>query len=205
MHTIERIKKFQKKLAETHAKQLSLDTPARHEPEILLIGCVDARLDIIGDLGIPKGKALIYRNIAALVQGSNEGDIAHKSEAAALEFAVEVMKVRTIIVMGHTDCGGIAACLAGIDEHPAIQRYLSSLDEVRSHVVEQGGNATAQARAMEEAAVRKSIENLLSYDVVRYAIQQQELKIHGWLINTANGLIREMDAETGEFRELSAD
>ncbi len=205
MPTIKRIKQTQAKLVAKLNAQLSLDAPARHQPEILLIGCVDARLDIIGDLGIPKGKALIYRNIAALVHGSNESGISHLNEEAALEFAVNVMSVKHIVVMGHTDCGGIQACLDGAQEHPAIHQYLQSLDVVRDGVVAQGGDAAAQARAMEQAAVHQSIQNLKSYAVVQKALAASKLTLHGWVINTASGIISEMDHATGVFCAFKAD
>lgn len=202
MHTIDLIKKTQSKLTEKLRGQLSLDAPPSHQPEILLIGCVDARLDIIGDLGIPKGKALVYRNVAALVHGSKDYDLSHMNEAAALEFAVDVMRVKDIVVMGHTDCGGIQACLEGAYEHPDIHSYLKSLDAVRKEVITQGGDAQAQARAMERAAVRDSIMNLTTYEVVQLALKEQRLNLHGWVINTATGQISEMNHETGEFHSL---
>lgn len=194
MQTIKRIKAQQARLIEKLEGQESMELPASHNPEILLIGCVDARLDIIGDLGIPKGKALVYRNIAALIQGMGEpNDLSHMSETAALEFAINVMKVRDIVVMGHTDCGGIRASLtASASEHKAICHYLSSLQSVREEVISKGGDIEAQARAMEEAAVRQSIENLKGYYVVKDALTQQRVTLHGWVINTATGLINEI-------------
>jgi carbonic anhydrase len=205
MPTIKRIKQTQAKLALKQKAQLSLDTPARHQPEILLIGCVDARLDPIADLGIPKGKALIYRNIAALVHGKQgQDDNSHMSEEAALEFAVNVMGVKHIVVMGHTDCGGIQASLDGTHDHKSIHAYLKSLDAVRDGVVAQGGDASAQARAMEEAAVCQSMQNLRSYEVVQRAFSEGRLQLHGWVINTASGIISEMDHITGAFSEFRA-
>lgn len=193
--TISIIKKTQERLAARLKGQLALDAPAQHKPEILLIGCVDARLDIIGDLGIPKGKALVYRNIAALVQGMGDdpNDLSHMSETAALEFAIDVMRVKDVVVMGHTDCGGIRACLeASVEDHKAIHRYLSQLDPVRQEILQQGGDITAQARAMEKAAVRRSLENLQSYYVVKDALAEGRITLHGWVIDTASGMITEI-------------
>jgi carbonic anhydrase len=100
--TIEIIKQFQ-------AQKEYSDAPApTHNPEMLLIGCVDARKDPISDLGIPKGKSLILRNVAALVHPEHEKRL---TESAALAFAVREMKVKHVAVMGHTDCGGIRAAL----------------------------------------------------------------------------------------------
>ncbi len=177
--------------------------PPEHRPEVLFIGCVDARLDPIRDLGIPKGKALIYRNIAALVHGKPDADdLSHMGEEAALEFALNVMRVRDIIVMGHTDCGGVRAALDGMPNHRAIDRYLQSLEAVRVEVLREGGDASAQARAMEEAAVRQSMQNLRSYEVVTDALGEGRLQLHGWLIDTATGIIQEMDHATGAFNEM---
>ena len=172
-----------------------MDIPPPHKPDLLLIGCVDARLDIIGDLGIPKGRALVYRNIAALVQGRSDdpNNLSHMSETAALEFAINVMQVKDVVVMGHTDCGGIRASLtSAVDDHKAIRQYLSSLDAVRDQILAEGGDIDAQARAMEEAGVRQSIENLKSYYVVRDALEEGRIKLHGWVINTATLAIKEL-------------
>lgn len=180
------------------------EEPPVHKPEILLIGCVDARLSIHKDLGFPDGSALIYRNIAALVSGNTEGDWHdHVSEAAALEFAVNVMKVKHIVVMGHTDCGGIKASLTDVlDAKSPIREYLKPLTEVRDKVVEQGGDLKAQARAMEQAAVRNSVVNLLTYPTVSDAVREGRIEIHGWVINTGTKVISEMNSETGEFESM---
>jgi carbonic anhydrase len=98
-----------------------------HKPEMLLIGCVDARKDPISDLGIEKGKALILRNLAALIRGISVAASQRETEAAALEFAVKVVQVKHIVAMGHTDCGGIRACMMDV-ELTAIKNYLSPLN-----------------------------------------------------------------------------
>ena len=176
--------------------------PPRHEPEMLLIGCVDARLNIMSDIGIPNGKAIVFRDIAALVAGTKgDDDPEHLAEAAVLEFAINVMKVKHVVVMGHTDCGGIRACLEASDD-PAIShihKYLAPLADVREQVVSQGGDTVSQARAMEQAAVRQSVTNLRTYEVVQKAEAAGKIKLHGWVVNTATKMISEMEPETGEF------
>lgn len=177
--------------------------PPMHDPAMLLIGCIDARLNITSDIGIPYGKALIYRNIAALVAGTRgEDDPEHVGEAAVLEFAVNVMKVKDIVVMGHTDCGGIQACLHGAPGTRHIMQYLEPLDGMRSAVTAQGGDLAGLARAMEQAAVRQSVANLMTYGIVAEAVAGGKLTLHGWLIHTATRRIFEMDLETGEFTPM---
>lgn len=184
-------------------KQETLDIPdkslpPKHEPEMLLIGCVDARLDIIDDVGIPKGKALVMRNIAALVAGSHEELQDRPIEAATLEFAVTVMKVKHIAVMGHTDCGGIRAQIDGTDI-PQVKRYLDPLETVHRQVEERGGSKQKQAREMEQAAVRISLKNLRTYECVKNAERAGTLKLHGWVIDTATQQLHVLDESTGTF------
>jgi carbonic anhydrase len=176
--------------------------PPEHKPQMLLIGCVDARLNPKIDMGIPDGTALIHRNIAALVRSKPApDDIAGTSVAASLEFAINVMEVKHIVVMGHTDCGGILACLEDNHTHDtqSIRKYLTPLQSVRDDVVVHGGDMKAQARAMEQAAVRQSVHNLLEYEVVQDALKDGRMDIHGWVINTATKRIMEMDLKTGQF------
>lgn len=157
-----------------------------HQPEMLLIGCVDARKDPIKDLGIPKGKALILRNIAALIRGTSVKAEQRETEAAALEFAVKVMKVKHIAVMGHTDCGGIRAALTDI-ELPDIKNYLSPLDAIKEEAKQSGKSLDEQARILEKEAVKLSVQNLKSYPYIQDAIDKGELEIHGWILDIANG------------------
>jgi len=174
-----------------------------HKPEMLLIGCVDARLDPRTDIGMPTGSALIYRNIAALVAGKDGEAGDRLSVAAALEFAVNSMHVKKIVVMGHTACGGIRAFIEGSHEEAHyIRDYLKPLEDVRIDAVKKGESGQQQARNMEQAAVRFSIENLMTYDVVKSAVEAGTLQIFGWMLDTGNRLIWEMDPETKQFIPL---
>lgn len=162
-----------------------------HTPEMLLIGCVDARKDPTADLGIARGRALILRNIAALIRGTSVVAEQRETEAAALEFAVKVMKVKHIAVMGHTDCGGIRAALTNI-ELKDIRKYLSPLDELKQQFQASGKPLEEQATALEKEAVKMSVQNLLSYDYIRQAVDNGDLSLHGWVLNIASGNIEEI-------------
>jgi len=180
------------------ARSAKLETPAGesrkipdHRPEMLLIGCVDARKDPIGDLGVAKGRALILRNIAALIRGTSVAPEQRETEAAALEFAIKVMKVKHVAVMGHTDCGGIRAALQDVD-FPCIRHYLSPLDEIKADVKRKGGSLEDQAMVLEKEAVIMSVKNLRSYDYIAEAEAAGELSLHGWVLNIASGGLKEI-------------
>ena len=162
-----------------------------HKPEMLLIGCVDARKDPTTDLGIERGRALILRNIGALIRGTTVSPEQRETESAALEFAVKVMEVKHIVVMGHTDCGGIRASLQET-ELKAIKKYLSPLDNLRSEVKSYNMTLDEQARLMEIQAVKMSIKNLLSYEYIQAAVDKGTLSVHGWLIDIASGKLTQI-------------
>ena len=179
-----------------------------HEPEILLLGCVDARIRPI-DLGIPEGKALIERKIAALIPPPGGKD--SESMEALLEFAIKGKRVKDIVVMGHTDCGGVKGCLCGTCgfhsdgtayEMNALDKYLEQLHPARERVREKfltpderkvlddpihPGRDKLNAKLqpeLERETVRESYANLIKYDVVKQAVEAGTLKIHGWMVHT---------------------
>jgi carbonic anhydrase len=203
-------------------RQLNLLMPphatlAEHQPQMLYFGCIDARLDPIGDIGIEKGKLLIFRNVAALVPKYKNAEGNPGGEAlgagAALEFFLKHIpfrpgKVKHVIISGHTDCGGLKACrddACGHDHY--LPLYLESLKEVRARVLKEAkAGSWDNARilhALEEESVRQSVANLLTYPVVQNAIDRQELKVHGWVLDTATYGISEMDLKTGEFERMA--
>ena len=159
-----------------------------HAPVMLLIGCADARKDPVKDLGIDRGKALIMRNIAALIRGSSVAPEQRETEAAVLEFAVKVMKVKHIAVMGHTDCGGIRAALMDI-ELKDIRQYLSPLNDLKTKISASGLSLEEQARLLEVEAVKMSVQNLRSYDYIKQAIDGGKLSLHGWILDIHTGTI----------------
>lgn len=174
------------------------ETP-EHRPEMLLIGCVDARKDIIGDLGIPKGKALVLRNVAALVHPEHEKRL---TESAALAFAVRHVKVKHIAVMGHTDCGGIRAAIEGISSY-SLRDYLAPITTIRNHVCSQTGDNAEQRWMLEQEAVRYSIRSLRTYDYIAEAETSGEVQLHGWVLDISTGKIHVWNEASNDFAPMA--
>jgi carbonic anhydrase len=112
------------------------------------------------------------------------------------------MKVKHIAVMGHTDCGGIRACLEQPSHLHDVTRYLEPLEDVHRKVAKEGGDMQTQARKMEQEAVRQSIRNLRRYKVVADAERAGLVALHGWMVDVGTQLLSVMDRETGEFRPM---
>ena len=204
--------------------------PTAHLPQALYIGCIDARLDPIDDIGFEKGEALIFRNIGALVPSYkpledaswlaleellSRGEIPqHVGLGAALEIFLGHLPAlhgqpKHIIVAAHTDCAGLKTCHHR-DYRPqdrCLPHYLENLrgahEEVLRQAEGQGLSDEQLLHALEEAAVRQSIANLQDYPVVAEALASQRLKLHGWVNDTASGLIRELNPHTGLFQPMS--
>jgi carbonic anhydrase len=225
MSIIDNIRRRQSAAAVTAVHQ----QPPIHKPEMLYFGCVDARLDPIHDIGIEKGKALIFRNIGAVVLKDQHPSDLFDHEAmlqtglippnvtmgAVLEFFLHHIKldegvVKHIVVSAHTDCGGLKACRYGVsaENDHYLSLYLESLRDVRRRVMAQaeiqGWDDAQVLRALEQESVRESVANLRSYPAVRSAIANGGLEVHGWIIDTGAHRIMEMHPETLEFEPMGA-
>ncbi len=210
---IEKIRKRQRNSRVSHS-----DMPPEHKPEILYIGCIDARLAINSDIGIPEGKASIVRNIGALVpKYRDDSKPSHDNNiAATLELFINILPQaekgvkKHIVVSGHTDCGGIRTCYHGTSDakNPQLSRYLDSrlhdvLERVKKKAAAKKWDDARTLRELEKESVRQSLDNLMEYPIVQKAVKDGKIEVHGWVLNTATHRIAEMDPETLEFTEMT--
>ncbi|HKX78761.1 MAG TPA: carbonic anhydrase [Novosphingobium sp.] len=174
-------------------------------PEVMIIACSDSRVDPSQIFDVAPGEIFVVRNVAALVPPF-ETTPGHHGVSAALEFAVQVLKVKEIIVMGHGLCGGCRAALtqelhgAEPGEGGFIADWIAMLDDAREPIAESLGTQGRDAeRAMEQAAVRVSLENLMTFPCIRRKTRDGELRLRGAFFAIADGLLHLMDDATGDF------
>lgn len=167
--------------------------PLPSDPEIYYKGCIDARLDPRGDIGLPEG-TIIDRGIGAMFFGVDaEGKPYRPAEARNLRYSIE-RGVRDIVVAGHTCCGGMDACVKGVDEKalPHINAYLKSAEGIRTGILAHTHDHDAARQQLEQEVVRKSLKNLLTYDFVKEAVENKTLRLHGWVLSTGTDRISEL-------------
>lgn len=171
-------------------------------PEVMVIGCCDSRVspEVIFDAS--PGELFVVRNIANLVPVYQPDGGAH-GVSAALEYAVQVLKVKHIVVLGHAQCGGIRAFVdnaAPLSPGDFIGRWMSMFIKP-GEKVEIRGNETMTdfATRIEKAAVMRSLENLLTFPFVKSAIIRGELQLHGAYFGVAVGSLSVLDQEAKEF------
>ncbi len=174
-------------------------------PQVMVIACSDSRVDPAQIFDVAPGEIFVVRNVAAMVPPFETSPGFH-GVSAALEFAVQFLKVREIVVMGHGLCGGCKAALTrdlygnepGHGGH--IAHWISLLDEVRDPIAEKMGTTGREAeRAMELAAIRTSLENLRTFPYVREKEAQGSLTLHGGYFAIADGVFHQLDKDSGEF------
>ncbi len=172
-------------------------------PEVMVIGCCDSRVspEVIFDVG--PGELFVVRNIANLVPVYQPDGTAH-GVSAALEYAVTVLKVKHIVVLGHAQCGGIRAFVDKIEPLTPgdfIGKWMQMFIKP-GEVVEQRQHETmAQfVERIEKAAVFRSLENLMTFPFVRKAVESGQMQTHGGYFGVAEGSLFVLDKATKEFK-----
>ena len=181
------------------------------QPEVMIIACSDSRVDPAQIFDVAPGEMFILRNVAALVPPF-ETTPGHHGVSAALEFAVQVLKVKEIVVMGHGLCGGCKAALtqelqgAKPGEGGFSADWIGLLDGVRGPILsELGMEGRPAERAMEHAAVRVSLENLRSFPCIREAERSGTLKLRGAFFAISDGVLHILDEASGTFQPVAQD
>ena len=175
------------------------------QPEVMIIACSDSRVDPAQIFDVAPGEMFILRNVAALVPPF-ETTPGHHGVSAALEFAVQVLKVKEIVVMGHGLCGGCKAALTqelhgtSPGEGGFIADWIGLLDDARHPIVsEMGTEGRTAERAMEHAAVRVSLDNLRSFPCIRRGERDGTLKLRGAFFAISDGVLHILDEASGAF------
>src|ERR1700734_1867537 len=172
-------------------------------PEVMGIGCCDSRVSpkVIFDAG--PGELFVVRNVANLVPVYQPDGGAH-GVSAALEYAVNVLRVKHIVVLGHAQCGGIRAFIDKIEPlSPGdfIGKWMAMFIKP-GEVVEQRDHETMQkfVERIEKAAVFRSLENLMTFPFVKTQVASGALNVHGAYFGVAEGSLFVLDPATKEFR-----
>jgi carbonic anhydrase len=174
-------------------------------PKALVIACSDSRVDPGMVFNAAPGELFIVRNVANLVPPYNpDGD--YHGTSAALEFAVCVLEVPRIVVLGHAMCGGVQALLRGFPKgaRDFVEPWMNGIAaEARSRTLACVAAETDDAQAQcELETVKLSLRNLMSFPWVADRVAAGSLTLHGGSFDIRSGLLSHL-AEDGSFRPLS--
>lgn len=174
-------------------------------PRVMIIACSDSRVDPTQIFDVRPGEIFVVRNVAALVPPFETTPGLH-GVSAALEFAVQVLKVEEVVVLGHGYCGGCQAALsqslkgARPGEGGFIASWISMLDDAQAKVAhEHGRHGDTAERAMEMEAVKVSLANLRTFPCVQEKEGDGSLTLHGAVFAISDGILHVLDESTGSF------
>ena len=172
----------------------------RQQPRAMIVSCCDSRVDPAILTSSEPGDLFVVRNVANLVPPC-EVDVGHHGISAALEFGVCSLGVEHIIVLGHSQCGGIRALMEdsyGPGEGGFISRWMDIAAPAREKVRKElpRKSIELQSRACEQAAILLSLENLLSFPWIAQRVSAGTLSLHGWYFDMDQGELLGYDAAT---------
>ena len=178
-------------------------------PEIMVVGCVDSRVspEVIFDAA--PGELLVVRNVANLVPPYEPHRDSQHGTSAALEFGVQALRVKHIVVLGHASCGGIAAFAderAPLSPGDFIGRWMSQIAPAAESLDPAARSDPAEfRRCLEFASVELSLRNLMTFPCVRILVERGKLHLHGAYFGIAAGRLLVRDPATGSFAPAAED
>lgn len=177
-------------------------------PRCMVISCCDSRVNSTQLFGAGTGEFFMHRNIANLVPPC-EPDGDHHGTSAAIEYAVQVLKIANLVVMAHSMCGGVKGChdmCSGQapeleDQGSFVGRWMDILKPGYDRIKDLG-DEDKQLRALEQQTVVVSLENLLTFPFVREAVANETLALHGVWVDIAEGDMLVLDPASGTFQPI---
>ncbi len=199
---IEGVLRFQKEIYPKQ-KALYLELAEQQTPRWLVITCSDSRVvpNLMAQAG--PGELFTCRNAGNIVpaHGEHSGGV-----SATIEYAVQVLKVRHIIVCGHSDCGAMRAVLhpESVAHLPAVSRWIGYAARARAVVLEGGEHASEEALtdALTDENVLTQLDNLKTMPCVAAKLHSGALHIHGWVYDIRTGQVRVWDEAAHTWRSI---
>lgn len=172
---------------------------AIQSPEYLWIGCSDSRVPANQITGLNPGEVFVHRNIANIVLADDTNCL------AVIQFAVEVLKVKHIIVCGHYGCGGVRSALLN-ESHGFVDDWLAHIKSIQSkHLTMLNEFSTVEQRwsRLCELNIIEQVVNICDLTIIREAWSHgQDLDIHGWIYDLRDGLLRDLEVSLDKPERL---
>ncbi|MBO9409137.1 carbonic anhydrase [Shimia sp. R9_1] len=184
-----------------------LGTEGQH-PRAMIISCCDSRVHVTSIFGADQGEFFIHRNIANLVPPFQPDGNQHGT-SAAIEYAVTALKVAHVVVLGHSQCGGVQGCIdmckgqaPGLEAKDSfVGRWMDVLRPGYEDVADIK-DATEQARALEKRSVLVSLDNLMTFPFVKERVDAGTLTLHGLWHNIAEGGLEAYEGASKGFVQI---
>lgn len=174
----------------------------QQSPEYLWIGCSDSRVPANELVGLLPGELFVHRNVGNVVVHTDFNCL------SVLQFAVEVLKVKHVMVVGHYGCGGVKAAMENSD-HGLIDNWLRNIKDVYKQYrdeLDAIDDGTARVDRLCELNVVQQVANVCHTTIVQNAWRAgQELTIHGWIYSIEEGILRDLGATFDSLEQISSE
>jgi len=178
------------------------------QPQVMVITCCDSRCSPEMIFDARPGELFVARNISGLVPPYTP-DNAQRAVSASLEFAVQALKVKHIVVLGHAQCGGIRAFAeegTPLSAGDFIGHWMALIAPAAKRVGPRGGRSFAQyLTELEQASVVQTIENLQTFPWIKALVESGQLALHGAYFGVATGQLSVRDPASGTFVPIAAE
>jgi carbonic anhydrase len=168
-------------------------------PAYLWIGCSDSRVPANEIVDLDPGELFVHRNVGNLAPPQDANYL------SVLQFAVDVLKVKHILVVGHYGCGGVSAAVDGV-RRGLVDHWLHPIREVcheHRHELDAIPERSARLDRLCELNVIRQVRNVASDVFVHEAWSRgQDLRVHGWVYSLSNGLVRDLNVTVGRPEEI---
>jgi len=177
-------------------------------PQVMMISCCDSRCSPEVIFNVRPGELFVARNISGLVPPYTP-DGAQRAVSASLEFAVQALKVKHIVVLGHAQCGGIRAYAeeaAPLSPGDFIGHWMALIEPAAKAVGPRGNMPFDEyLTKLEQASVKTTLTNLMTFPCVRILVERGKLALHGAYFGVATGRLSVLDEASGMFKQVAAD
>jgi carbonic anhydrase len=172
----------------------------QQDPDYLWIGCSDSRVPANEIVGLAPGELFVHRNVANIAGPSDASCL------SVLQYAVEALKVRHIIVCGHYGCGGVEAAVSG-DRHGLIDHWLQPIRDVSDEIADELETLDTKRQRLDrlcEANVIAQARSVASNPIVQDAWRAgQDVSVHAWIYSIRDGLLHDLKRSTSGFEEFA--
>lgn len=187
---------FRKKYAEGDSSVMQRLAKGQ-QPEIMVVACSDSRVDPALILQCDPGDIFTVRNVANIIP-PYEADEKHHGTSAALEYGICYLKVKHLVILGHSQCGGMHALLNSeeLKQNDFISNWVSVIKNNPAHKLSTDECA--------QAALKQSYENCLTFPWIKSHIEEDRLSIHLWFFDIESGQIAEYSSKKKAYLPLDA-
>jgi carbonic anhydrase len=188
----------EEKLKSDPAYFIELSKPQK--PKFLVIGCSDSRVPLTSITESEPGELFVHRNIA------NQVSLTDINLLAIIEYAVEILNIEHIIVLGHYKCGGIRAAVDGLGGESIVENWVSQISDLyhyHRHELEKLSDKGKMYDRLSEMNVIAQLKNVLRTPVIQRAFRNNKMLLfHGWIFDIYTGRINDLDLPLDEWKEF---